>query len=192
VPDVEAMLLFEVDGYRESVERQVGMICEACERYGGTTKVARDGEEGERLWSARRLVGVAITRLNPGKVRVYEAEDIGVPIRDVPFMLRRIQEIGRKHGLPLITYGHIGDGNLHTGIAIDPRNENEWKKVHAVKDEIYDVVLSLGGTLPAEHGIGIIRADYMARAHGKGFDVMKAIKKAIDPQNIMNPGKMGL
>ncbi len=72
------------------------------------------------------------------------------------------------------------------------RDEGEWERVHAVKDDIYDVVLSLGGTLPAEHGVGIIRASYMARAHGKGFDVMKAIKKAIDPQNIMNPGKMGL
>jgi len=192
VPDVEAMLLFEVDGYRESVARQVDLICQACEKCGGETCVARNKDEEERLWSARRLVGVAITKLNPGKVRVYEAEDIGVPIKDVPFMLRKIQEIGRKHGLSLVTYGHIGDGNLHTGIAIDQRDEREWKKVHAVKDDIYDVVLSLGGTLPAEHGVGIIRASYMARAHGKSYDVMKAIKKAIDPQNIMNPGKMGL
>ncbi len=73
-------------------------------------------------------MGVAVTRLNPGKVRVYEAEDICVPIKHVPFMLKKIQEIGRKHGLPLVTYGHIGDGNLHTGIAIDPRNEEEWKR----------------------------------------------------------------
>jgi glycolate oxidase len=192
VPNVEAMLLFEADGYRESVMRQVGLICVACERCGGHTQVARNEAEEARLWAARRLVGVAITRLNPGKVRVYEAEDIGVPIKDVPFMLKKIQEIGKKHGLSLVTYGHIGDGNLHTGIAINPRDEGEWKRVHAVKDDIYDVVLSLGGTLPAEHGVGIIRADYMARAHGKGYDVMKAIKKAVDPQNIMNPGKMGM
>jgi glycolate oxidase len=154
--------------------------------------VAKDKNEEERLWSARRLVGVAITKLNPGKVRIYEAEDIGVPITQVPFMLKKIQEISKKHDLPLVTYGHIGDGNLHTGIAIDQRNEAEWKKVHAVKDDIYDVVLSLGGTIPSEHGIGVIRGSYMARAHGKGYDVMKAIKKAIDPQDIMNPGKMGM
>ena len=192
VPDVGAMLLFEIDGYRESVARQVDVVCGICEKHNGRTSVAKNRSEEERLWAARRLVGVAITKLNPGKVRVYEAEDIGVPIKDVPFMLRKIQEIGRKHGLSLVTYGHIGDGNLHTGIAIDPRNEEEWKKVHAVKDDIYDVVMSLGGTIPAEHGVGIIRASYMARAHGKSYDVMKAIKKAIDPQNIMNPGKMGL
>ncbi len=138
-------------------------------------------------------MGVAITKLNPGKVRVYEAEDIGVPIKHVPLMLRKIQEIGRKHGMPLVTYGHIGDGNLHTGIAIDPRNADEWKKVHAVKDDIYEAVLAvLEGTIPAEHGIGVIRAGLMSKAHGKSYDVMKAIKKAIDPDDIMNPGKMGM
>jgi glycolate oxidase subunit GlcD len=192
VPDVEAMLLFEVDGYKEATARQADRICEICQRFGGKTVIARSRDEEERLWAARRLVGVAVTKLNPGKVRVYEAEDIGVPIKHVPFMLKKIQEIGRKHGLPLVTYGHIGDGNLHTGIAIDPRNEEEWKRVHAVKDDIYDVVLSLGGTLPGEHGTGVIRGSYMARAHGKGYDVMKAIKKAIDPDDIMNPGKMGM
>jgi glycolate oxidase len=192
IDDVEAMLLFELDGYRESVQRQVGLVCDVCEKCGGKTKVARDRNEEERLWSARRLVGVAITKLNPGKVRVYEAEDIGVPIKDVPFMLKKIQEIGKKHGLPLVTYGHIGDGNLHTGIAIDQRSDEEWRKVHAIKEDIYDVVLSLGGTLPGEHGTGVIRGSYMSRAHGKSYDVMKAIKKAIDPQNIMNPGKMGM
>ncbi|MGA9142101.1 MAG: FAD-linked oxidase C-terminal domain-containing protein [Methanocella sp.] len=192
LPDVEAMLLFEVDGYKEAVARQTEKICQICERFGGKTVVAKNKDEEERLWAARRLVGVAITRLNPGKVRVYEAEDIGVPIKQVPFMLKKIQEIGRKHGLPLVTYGHIGDGNLHTGIAIDLRNEDEWKRVHAVKDDIYDAVLELGGTVPAEHGIGVIRASLMSKAHGGGYEVMKAIKKAIDPDDIMNPGKMGL
>ncbi|HUL61599.1 MAG TPA: FAD-linked oxidase C-terminal domain-containing protein, partial [Methanocella sp.] len=174
------------------VARQADQIGEICARYGGTVVVARDRDEEERLWAARRLVGVAVTRLNPGKVRVYEAEDIGVPIKHVPFMLKKIREIGLKHGLPLVTYGHIGDGNLHTGIAIDPRNEAEWKRVHAVKDDIYEAVLALDGTVPAEHGIGVIRGSYMARAHGKSYDVMKAIKRAIDPDDIMNPGKMGM
>jgi glycolate oxidase len=190
--DMNAMLLYELDGYKESVAREVQLVCGICAKCGGNTRVAKDKSEEERLWSARRLVGVAITKLNPGKVRIYEAEDIGVPIKDVPFMLNKIQEISKKHDLPLVTYGHIGDGNLHTGIAIDQRNDAEWKKVHAVKDDIYDVVLSLGGTIPSEHGIGVIRGSYMARAHGKGYDVMKAIKHAIDPQNIMNPGKMGM
>jgi FAD/FMN-containing dehydrogenase len=107
-------------------------------------------------------------------------------------MLKKIREISRKHDLEIITFGHIGDGDLHTGMAIDIRDQEEWKKVHAAKDDIYDAVLRLGGTLSGEHGIGVIRGGYMPRIHGRSLDVMKAIKRAIDPQNIMNPGKMGL
>jgi glycolate oxidase len=192
VPDAEAMLLFELDGYVESVVRQVEMVSSACEKCNGRIIVAGSREEEEKLWSTRRLVSVVIMRLEPGKVSIYEAEDLGIPMNKVPFMLKKIREIGEKHGLTIVTFGHIGDGDLHTGIAIDLRDQAEWDKVHAVKDELYDVVLSLGGTLSAEHGIGVIRGKYMGRSYGKGYDVMKAIKHAIDPQDIMNPGKMGM
>ncbi len=192
LPDAEAMLLFELDGYAESVARQVEMVSGACEKCNGRIKVARGREEEDKLWATRRLVSVVIMRLEPGKVSIYEAEDLGIPMNKVPFMLKKIQEIGEKHGLTIVTFGHIGDGDLHTGIAIDIRSQEEWDRVHAVKDDLYDVVLSLGGTLSAEHGIGVIRGKYMSRSYGKGYEVMKAIKRAIDPQNIMNPGKMGM
>ncbi len=191
LPLVEAMLIFEVDGYRESTLREAALIVDICGRCSGQTKVALNREEEEKIWSGRRLVSVVISRLNPGKVSIYEAEDIGMPIRDVPAMLKNIREIGERHGLDIVVFGHIGDGDLHTGIAIDIMDEKEWKKVHAAKDEIYDAILKLGGTLSGEHGIGVIRASYMPRIYGKGHEIMKAIKKAIDPCNIMNPGKMG-
>ncbi len=192
VPDSEAVLLFELDGYRESVSRETDIVREVCGKCSGRARVATDREEKEALWMTRRLVSVAISRLEPGKVSIYEAEDVGMPIKEVPFVLKKIQEIGKKHGLPIIVFGHIGDGDLHTGMAIDPLDRAEWEKVHAVKDDIYDVILSLGGTLSAEHGIGVIRGGYMSREHGNGYKVMKAIKRAIDPLNIMNPGKMGM
>ena len=192
IADAEAMLLFELDGYAESVARQVDMVSKACEKCNGRTKVAGSREEEDKLWSMRRLVSVVIMRLEPGKVSIYEAEDLGIPMNKVPFMLRKIREIGEKHGLTIVTFGHIGDGDLHTGIAIDLRSQEEWSRVHAAKDDLYDVVLSLGGTLSAEHGIGVIRGNYMSRSYGKGYEVMKTIKHAIDPQNIMNPGKMGM
>ena len=191
IPIVEAMLIFEVDGYTESTLREAALIVDICGRCSGVTKVARNKEEEETIWSSRRLVSVVISRLNPGKVSIYEAEDLGMPIRDVPLMLRKIRETGEKHDLEIVVFGHIGDGDLHTGIAIDILDEKEWEKVHAAKDEIYDAVLKLGGTLSGEHGIGVIRAGYMPRIYGKGHEIMKAIKKAIDPDNIMNPGKMG-
>jgi glycolate oxidase subunit GlcD len=192
VPDAEAMLIFELDGCEEGVRREASLVFKACELCGGNVRIVRDQAEEERIWATRRLVSVVISRLSPGKVAIYEAEDLGMPIKDVPFMLKKIREISGKHGIEIITFGHIGDGDLHTGMAIDIRDEDEWKKVHAAKDDIYDAVLGLGGTLSAEHGIGVIRGKYMERVHGKGCDVMRAIKRAIDPQNIMNPGKMGL
>lgn len=191
LPEAEAMLIFEVDGYVESTRREAALITDICSRCSGTVRVPRDAEEEESIWTSRRLVSVVISRLNPGKVAIYEAEDIGMPIKDVPAILRKIREISERHGLELVVFGHIGDGDLHTGIAIDLLDEGEWKKVHAVKEEIYDAILQVGGTLSGEHGIGIIRAGYMPRIYGKGHEVMKAIKRAVDPENIMNPGKMG-
>ncbi len=192
VPEAEAMLIFELDGYAETIAREAEIVSDICGRCNGMTRKIVDRDEEERLWSTRRLISVVISRLNPGKVAIYEAEDIGMPIRDVPLMLRKIREISLKHDLEIVTFGHIGDGDLHTGMAIDITDQAEWKKVHAVKEEIYEAILELGGTLSAEHGIGVIRGSYMPRVHGKGLEVMKAIKKAIDPGNIMNPGKMGL
>jgi glycolate oxidase subunit GlcD len=192
IPDSEAVLLFELDGYRESVVRETKIVREICEKCNGRARVALDNKEKEELWTTRRLVSVVISRLEPGKVSIYEAEDLGMPIKEVPFVLRKIRDISKKHGLPVVVFGHIGDGDLHTGMAIDQRDEAEWKKVHAVKDDIYDVILEIGGTLSAEHGIGVIRGGYMAREHGNGYKVMKAIKRAVDPLNIMNPGKMGM
>jgi FAD/FMN-containing dehydrogenases len=190
--DAEAMLIFELDGFRDSIGRETALVFKACELNNGNVRVIRDPAEAEVIWSTRRLVSVVISRLNPGKVSIYEAEDIGIPIRDVPFMLRKIREIGLKHGLEIITFGHIGDGDLHTGMAIDILDKSEWDRVYSARDDIYDAVLSLRGTLSAEHGIGVIRGGYMPMIHGKGHEVMKAIKMALDPQNIMNPGKMGL
>jgi glycolate oxidase subunit GlcD len=192
VPDAEAMLIFELDGYRETVARESAMVIRICRKHNGKTRMITDKAEEEQLWSTRRLVSVVISRLNPGKVSIYEAEDIGIPIKDVPFMLKKIREISKKHGLEIITFGHIGDGDLHTGMAIDIRDPEEWHKVHTAKDDIYDAVLRLGGTLSGEHGIGVIRGSYMPRIHGRGHQVMKDIKRALDPHNIMNPGKMGL
>jgi FAD/FMN-containing dehydrogenase len=116
---------------------------------------------------------------------------IGMSIRDVPLMLRKIQEISLEHGLEIVTFGHIGDGDLHTGMAIDVRDEGEWKRVHAVKEEIYEAILELGGTLSAEHGIGVIRGDYMPRIHGKR-PRCESHKESHRSGDIANPGKMGL
>lgn len=188
VPEAEAILLFEVDGFPAGVKEEAKKIAEICRGVGARiVEIAESEEDCKRIWSARALVGVAITTLNMR--RVYEAEDVTVPISKVPEMLRRLREIGKKHGVKIVTFGHIGSGNLHPAILVEEFCED---KIRKVSDEIHMTAIKLGGTTTGEHGVGLSRARYMELEHGKALDVMRAIKKALDPNGIMNPGKMGL
>lgn len=189
----EAMLIFELDGVESTVGYYSERIIEVCSSLGAFyIEKALDEISQRRVWAGRRLVGVAISRLNPNKTRVYIGEDIAVPLRNVPSMLRKIREISRNFHMQIMTWGHIGDGNLHTGMAIDTLNDKEWEQLHKVGDAIHRAALELGGTVTGEHGIGRARGVYMDIEHGKSFEVMVAVKKAIDKKNIMNPLKIGM
>ncbi len=193
IPLVEALLLFEVDGTPRGVEEEVETIKDVCEKSGAVKiDVATSKERFDQLWSARAMVGAATTALNPDCVRVYEAEDVTVPISNVPKMLLKIREIGEKYGMNIVTFGHIGSGNLHPALVINVLEDSEWDKLWKISDEIQTSAIELGGTTTGEHGVGIARAKYMEREHGKALEVMRTIKRALDPNNIMNPGKMAL
>ncbi len=193
LPDADAMLLFEVDGLKESIDRQAKMVAEACLSVGATSvAIPKTKKEGDELWAARKNVGVAVTRLIPEYVRVYDAEDVGAPIKSLPKVLKRMAEISKKYDLPLVNYGHMGVGIIHAGFSIDLLNKEHWKKIERLREAIYDAILEEQGTLTGEHGTGATRGAYMKRAHGRSFEVMKQIKHALDPNNIMNPGKMGM
>jgi len=106
-------------------------------------------------------------------------------------MVRRVQEIGRKWGLVIPVYGHIGDGNLHPTLACDRRDPEEMKRVQGAAEDIFKAAIELGGTLSGEHGIGMLKRDYMPLAlPDEVIEKMKAIKRVFDPHNIMNPGKV--
>jgi FAD/FMN-containing dehydrogenase len=193
LPDVEAALVFEIDGFKETVNIVQDRVAKICRESGASQAlVPANDEERTQLWEARRLSGVAISSLHDDKIRVYDAEDVCVPISKIPEMLRSIQRISRENDLQLISYGHVGDGNLHTGITIDIRDEESWKKIEAVKEAMYSEALRLGGTLSGEHGTGFLRKNYMEKAHGESLEVMRSIKKALDPKGIMNPDKLGV
>jgi glycolate oxidase len=188
LPEVEALLLFEVDGnppgVRWDAERIVATV----------TPLARAAEWSDEphriaaLWEARSVVGAAVGVLRPGANRAYCGEDLCVPVARIPETLRAIQEIGRRHRIPIATYGHIGGGGLHPGHLIDGRDPDEVRRVLRVADEIHDLALRMGGTTTGEHGVGAARAPFMAREHGPALDVMRRIKAALDPTGIMNPG----
>lgn len=192
LPNAGAILLFEVDGTEVEVSEGVNLIVNMCEGLATSIKKAANKKERDEIWAARRLVGAAISRLDSIRTRVYVGEDVGVPIKEIPKMLRKVDEFSKKYKLPIMTYGHIGDGNLHTGMCIDTLNDQEWEKLNIIADAIHRTAIEMGGTITAEHGVGSARSEYMRLELGNALDVMISIKKALDPKGILNPGKMGI
>ncbi len=192
IPNAGATILFEVDGAQSSVVEESETVESVCNPLASGIRIAADREEMEEIWSARRLVGAAISRIDPKKTRVYIGEDIGVPIKEIPRMLTLVQSISKEFDLPIMTYGHIGDGNLHTGMCIDMLDNEQWERLYLAADKIHKTAIMLGGTVSAEHGIGSARSEYMRLERGGALDVMILIKHALDPKGILNPGKLGV
>lgn len=186
--DMEAILLIEQDGDPETVARDIEMIRRICEReQADSIQVAADREEAERLLTARRSAFTALARLRPTTI----LEDATVPRSKIADMVRRINEIAHKYNVTIATFGHAGDGNLHPTATTDARDAEEIHRVEQAFEEIFAAALELGGTITGEHGVGVVKAPYLEWKIGaSGVEVMKGIKKAFDPDNILNPGKM--
>ncbi len=183
-----ALLIIEVDGVPEAVAQDVQEIQKIClANQALEMKVAKDEREADELWKARRSVSTAVVKINPTKVN----EDITVPRSKVPNILRQVEAIAKKYNLIIVNFGHAGDGNIHVNVLIDKRRPGEEERARAAVKEIFAATLELGGTLSGEHGIGITKSPYISMELGDmGLEVMKRIKKAFDPNNIMNPGKI--
>lgn len=192
LPHTDTVLMIEVDGMENAVREEADLVEKACQGSASAIKVAKSGVESDDLWAARRLVGAAISKLDRDRTRIYVGEDIGVPIKELPKMLEYIRSLSKEFNIPIMTYGHIGDGNLHTGIAIDMLSDKEHESAHSVADRIYRHAISVGGTISAEHGVGKAREMYMELEHPTSLEIMRSIKNALDPKGILNPGKMGL
>jgi glycolate oxidase len=190
LPEVEALLFFEVDGNSASVSHQAEKVAEVVGQYAARVDWADDATRVRELWAGRAVAGVASGLVRPDGTRIYAGEDICVPLTKVAPALRGIQEIGARHETIIVTYGHIGDGNLHSAPIIKTDDADEVRRAKLVEEEIHQLALKLGGTVTGEHGVGITRKPYMRAEHGPALDVMWRIKQVLDPQNIMNPGKM--
>jgi glycolate oxidase len=190
LPEVEALLLVEIEGQPAGVAETAQTVAQLLS--GITTRVSWSDKPAEvaSLWQARSVLGAASALIKPHATRVATGEDIAVPISRMPETLRAIADIAKRHDLACTTYGHIGSGNVHSAFVIDPRDADEVRRVLAASDEIHELAIAMGGTVTGEHGVGFVRAQFMAREHGPALAVMQAIKKALDPQGIMNPGKL--
>ncbi|WP_409275330.1 glycolate oxidase subunit GlcD [Neobacillus sp. SCS-31] len=184
----EAILLIEQDGPPEIVERDMAKITEICMQENAfSVEVAKTEQEAEALRMARRTALSALARLAPTTI----LEDATVPRSEIARMVKSITEIAGKYNLTICTFGHAGDGNLHPTCPTDIRNREEMDRVEKAFEEIFARAIELGGTITGEHGVGIMKAPYLEMKLGKeGVAAMRAVKAALDPNNIMNPGKI--
>lgn len=180
-----AMLLVEVDGNAESTAREADKISGMLSRAGALRIDRADTKaEQERVWKARRSISAALYAIKPKKVN----EDIVVPRSRIADILREVDAIGRKYGLLIVNFGHAGDGNIHVNIMLD---EAEMPKAEIAVKEIFEATLRLGGSISGEHGIGLSKAAYLPMEAGPdAIAAMKRIKQALDPNDVLNPGKI--
>lgn len=183
-----AALLVELDGDRELVEKQAAEIGVLISPLGLIEfRAAADAAEAESLWKARRLISPALRKVNPDKVN----EDIVVPRSRIPDIIRRIDEIRETYQIPIVNFGHAGDGNIHVNIMIDKSMPGQAEKADRAVRDIFRAALDMGGSMSGEHGVGLSKAPYVAMELTPAqIGAMKAIKKALDPNNILNPGKI--
>jgi len=187
--DVKAILLIETDGADEAaVLREIESVAAICCQCGARqVNVAENETERSNLWKARRSVSPALARKSPNKL----GEDITVPRSAIPEAIRGLKAISAKYDLPIVIFGHAGDGNLHPNILFDKRVPEQWAKVEQMVAEEFALALELGGTLSGEHGVGMLKRPYMEKALGPlSIRIQKNIKQAFDPLNILNPGKI--
>jgi glycolate oxidase len=186
-----AILIGDVDGnVEEEIDYQLKILERSFKENGATKfEVAKSEEESRQFWFARRNASQAITIYGSKKIN----EDISVPRSKLPEALAKIGEIGKKYGLVVPCFGHAGDGNIHVNVMVNGENREEVERGYKAVEEIFKVVVEMGGTLSGEHGIGLSKAPFMKIAFTESeLNLFKRIKRAFDPNNILNPGKMGL
>jgi D-lactate dehydrogenase len=188
VPEAGAMLLVEADGDHDTLPYLLQALAAAAEGDGLIAlDVAMEGSARETLWAARKALSPALRSIAPGKIN----EDVVVPVSRIPALVAGVQALSAEFELPIVTFGHAGNGNLHVNILYHPDDAEENARAHAALPRVFALTLALGGTLSGEHGIGLAKRDFMAQAFTPAtLAAMRAIKAALDPDGILNPGKV--
>ena len=186
--DAEAVLLIELDGLKDGMERLAERVMEICGKNGvREVKAAKNDAERTQLWAGRKGAFGAISRLRPN----YLVCDGTVPRTKLPEVLSKVVEVGKKYNLAIANVFHAGDGNLHPLILFDERNEDELRRVHLAGSEILKLCADAGGTISGEHGIGTEKKREMLFVFTpRDIAAMKKVKRAFDPEDLLNPGKV--
>ena len=180
----EGLLVIEVDGYEAVVDELINRVIKVCKEAGAEEiRKATTPEERDAIWQARRAVSPAIVQLKPKKIN----EDVVVPRSRIPELIKKVYEIADKYNLMVVNFGHAGDGNIHVNFMYEPHEE---EKVERAVREVFELTLSLEGSISGEHGIGWMKKEFLPLEVGEALEKMKAVKRALDPNNILNPGKV--
>lgn len=183
-----AMLMVEVDG----PERQLDFSVEDIRKASQSTsllelKVAKSKEEVDALWATRKALSPALRNISPKKIN----EDVVVPVSNIPNLIHGLEKLSTKYEIPIVNFGHAGNGNIHVNLLFNPDDKTQNDNAHRCLDDVFDLVLSLDGTLSGEHGVGLEKRDFVDREiEPVTLALMKRIKNEFDPNGILNPGKM--
>ena len=183
-----AMLMIEVDGPESQLDSSVNDIKAASQSSALLElKIANTKEEVDALWATRKALSPALRNIAPKKIN----EDVVVPVSNIPTLIRGLEKLSAEYKTPIVNFGHAGNGNIHVNLLFNPDDEVQNKNAHLCLDAVFDLVLTLDGTLSGEHGVGIEKRDFVDREiEPVTLALMKRIKKEFDPNSILNPGKM--
>lgn len=183
-----ALLLIETDGPESSMDEAVSALSRAATGAGLTELTsAKTAEEAAQLWAVRKALSPALRTLAPNKLN----EDVVVPVSRIPELIGGLEKLSRKFGIPIVNFGHAGNGNIHVNLLYDSQNAEQERRARPCLSEVFDLVLALDGTLSGEHGVGLEKRDYVGRAiDEETLTLMRAIKAQFDPDNILNPDKI--
>ena len=191
LPDVEAICMIEVDGDPKMVADELAEVVKVCESIGAIgLQQTEDSAQMAKWTAARKSVMSSLSRLYEDRCSVSLADDMAVPISRIPEAVVEFRKIAKKYDVIVGTYGHAADGNLHTKMLLDPESDTAWRNGEKAVGAIFDTCIRLGGTVTGEHGVGISKAPYFQKERATMLSTMGAIKRALDPNNIMNPGKL--
>ncbi|MFV2060508.1 MAG: FAD-binding oxidoreductase [Gammaproteobacteria bacterium] len=186
--DAGALLMIEIDGPSSEQDKCVTSIVNSATNDGLLSiKTAESKEETNALWALRKALSPALRKISPKKIN----EDVVVPISNLPILIAGLEKLSEKHSIPIVNFGHAGNGNIHVNLLYDPDNEQQSKRVHDCLDDVFDLVLKLKGSLSGEHGVGLEKRDYIARELDPvSLRLMHQLKQQFDPNDILNPKKM--
>lgn len=182
-----ALLMIEVDGAAACIDEATRAVAQAAGGEGCLSLAeAHSAEEVKALWKMRKALSPALRNVAPKKIN----EDVVVPVSRMPDLIEGLTDLGRRHGITIVNFGHAGNGNIHVNLLVDPDDPDQMRAAHDCLSEVFDRVLALGGTLSGEHGVGLEKRDFVGREIDPvALDLMHRIKAQFDPRGILNPGK---